>query len=282
MLMPQHRSPAPRRSDPTRRKVLGLLLCAPAGWSRAQDAPLRIAAAADLRFALDEVVQAFGREMPGVRVEVIYGSSGKLTTQILNGAPFDVFLSADIAFAQELQSAGQAATTPRLYGVGRLVSWSLDPTLGRLGLDNLVRAPQLRRLAIANPEHAPYGRRAIEALTTRGLLEAVRPRLVFAENIAQAAQFVESGAAQAGLVAYSLVLSPALAGKGAWEMVPEHWHQPLQQAFVVTRRGALDPRARAFAEMLEGPAGRAVLRRHGFALPGESASAEAGPTNRRP
>jgi molybdate transport system substrate-binding protein len=249
-------------------------------WAQAE--PLRLAAASDLRFALDEVVERFRAGRPDARVELIYGSSGKITTQILNGAPFDVFLSADVAFTEALQAAGHAATAPRLYGIGRLASWSLDPALGRLPLDDLVRSPRVRRLAIANPEHAPYGRRAIEALTTRGLLDDARPKLVQAENIAQAAQFVESGAAQAGLVAHSLLLSPALAGKGAWVLVPDTWHQPLRQAFVVSRRAASDPLARAFAEYLEGPDARTVLRRYGFTLPGEADRADAGAAARRP
>jgi molybdate transport system substrate-binding protein len=139
-----------------------------------------------------------------------------------------------------------------------------------LPLAELVRDARVRRLAIANPEHAPYGMRAMEVLRSQGLLDAAQPKLVMGENISQAAQFVETGAAQAGLVALSLVLSPALAGKGAYTRIPEAWHSRLEQALVITRRGGENPAAAALVAHLESPAGRAVLQRFGFALPGEA------------
>jgi molybdate transport system substrate-binding protein len=239
--------------------------------ANAQAPSLTIAAAADLRFALDEVLKPFRAAHPGVRIDVIYGSSGKLATQIRNGAPFDVFLSADRAFADALHQEGLSTGAPRLYAVGHLVAWSADAELGRQSLAMLVRDARVKRFAIANPEHAPYGMRAMEALRSQGLQDAVMPKLVLGDNIAQAAQFIETGAAQAGLIALSLVLSPALQGRGAYTRVPEAWHSPLEQAFVLTRRAKDNPLAHAFASYLDSPAARTTLRRYGFALPGESA-----------
>jgi molybdate transport system substrate-binding protein len=239
--------------------------------ARAQAAGrLTIAAASDLRFALDDALVAFRAAHPGTTIDAIYGSSGKLATQVRNGAPFDVFLSADIAFAKDLHDAGLSAGAPRLYAIGRLAAWSADPALGRLPLDALVRDPRVKRLAIANPEHAPYGRRAMEALRSRGLEDAARPKLVLGDNVSQAATFVQTGAAQAGLIAHAIVLAPALAGKGAWTLIPDAWHTPLEQALVVTRRGGGNPLAAAFVQHLEAPATRALLKRHGFSLPDDT------------
>jgi len=238
---------------------------------QSQPQSLTIAAAADLRFALDEVLKPFRAAHPGARIDVIHGSSGKLATQIRNGAPFDVFLSADRAFADALHQEGLSTGEPRLYAVGHLVTWSTDPELGRQPLATLVRDARVKRFAIANPEHAPYGMRAMEALRSQGLQDAAQPKLVLGDNIAQAAQFIETGAAQAGLIALSLVLSPALQGRGAYTRVPEAWHSPLEQAFVLTRRAKDNPLAHAFASHLDSPAARTTLRRYGFALPGDSA-----------
>jgi molybdate transport system substrate-binding protein len=248
------------------------LLFAAAGLpclSRAAEASLTIAAASDLRYALDDVLVAFRAVRGDTRLQVIYGASGKLATQIRNGAPFDVYLSADLAFAQALHEQGHAAAAPQVYAVGRLAAWSTAAALGRLSLDALVRDARVARFAIANPEHAPYGRRAIEALRHVGVEAIARPKLVLGDNVAQAAAFVDSGAAQAGLVAHALLLSPPLAGKGASTLIPEAWHSRLEQALVVTRRAAGNALAQAFVRHLEAPATRALMARHGFSLPGE-------------
>ena len=242
------------------------MLCAGAGLARAQTRSLRIAAASDLRFALDEALLPFRAAQPGVTIEAIYGSSGKLATQLRNGAPFDVFLSADIAFARELHADGLTASAPRVYAIGRLAAWSTDAELGRLPLGSLVRDARVKRFAIANPEHAPYGQRAMQALRSQGVEAEARPKLVLGDNVAQAATFIETGAAQAGLVAYALVLSAALAGKGAWTLIPQEWHAPLEQAVVVGKRAAGNALAAAFVVHLGAPATRALLQRYGFGL----------------
>jgi molybdate transport system substrate-binding protein len=251
-----------------RRHVAAVLVLCSAGVVRAQaTARLTIAAASDLRFALDEALLPFRAAQPNATIEVIYGASGKLATQLRNGAPFDVFLSADIAFARELHDAGLATDVPRVYAIGRLVAWSTDAELGRLPLAALVRDARVKRFAIANPEHAPYGQRAMQALRSQGLQADAAPKLVLGDNVSQAATFIDSGAAQAGLIAHSLVLSPALAGKGAWTLIPQAWHAPLEQALVVTRRAADNPLAAAFVRHLEAPPTRELLRRYGFAMP---------------
>ena len=256
----------------TRRRhtLLAIVAAAAPAAALMQAGTLTIAAASDLRFALDELLGAFRSARPGAHVEVIYGSSGKLATQIRHGAPFDLLLSADREFADALHRDGFAAGAPRLYARGHLVAWSTAASLGRLPLADLVRDARVRHFAIANPEHAPYGRRARQALQSQGLWQVAQPKLVLGENIAQAAQFVQTGAAQAGLVALSLVLAPALAGVGAYTRVPEAWHSPLEQSMVITRRAMDNALAHAFVAHLESPAARATLARFGFALPGDS------------
>lgn len=235
----------------------------------AQAGELTIAAAADLKYAMAEIADAFRSAHPGDKVEVVYGSSGKFHTQIQNGAPFDLFFSADIAYPKELEKMGLTAGTAKPYAVGRIVLWSPKPELAKLPLKSLPSSPAIRKFAIANPDHAPYGRRAQEALEHEGAWEAMKPKLVLGENIAHTAQFVDSGAAEAGIVALSLVKSPNLANKGAWTLIPAEWHQPLEQGYVVTARAKNNPLAKAFAQYMEQPAARAVMRRYGFVLPGE-------------
>jgi molybdate transport system substrate-binding protein len=236
-------------------------------FASAKPAALTVAAAADLRFALDALLPLFRAQHPSTTVQAVLGASGKLATQIRNGAPFDVFLSADIAFAQSLHDDG-LSSRPQPYAVGRLASWSMNAQLGALPLADLLRHASLQRFAIANPAHAPYGMRAMEALRALGLADAMAPKLVLGDNVAQAAAFIESGAAQAGLVAHSLLLAPALQGKGAWQMVPEQLHSRLVQALTITQRGASQPLAAAFVDFMASPAGRAVLRQHGFSTEG--------------
>lgn len=231
-------------------------------------ADLTIAAAADLKFAMAEVVEHFRTEHPNDKVEVIYGSSGKFFTQIANGAPFDLYFSADIAYPKQLEEKGLTASETRAYALGRIVLWSLKPELAEVTLKDLPGAP-VRKLAIANPDHAPYGLRAKEALEHQGVWEALKPRLVLGENIAHTAQFVDSGAADAGILALALVRSPTLEGKGAWTLIPAEWHEPLEQGYVILKRAAANPLAHRFADHMGSEPARAVLRRYGFVLPEE-------------
>ena len=224
-----------------------------------------IAAASDLRYALDDIVAAYAEVHPRHEVTVIYGSSGKMTTQILNGAPFDVFFSADIAFPERLAEAGFAASEPEVYAIGRIVLWSRRLDASTLSLQELVR-PDIRRIAIAQPAHAPYGQRAREALQAAGVWEAVENKLVFGENIAHAAQMAQSGAADVGIIALSLAVFPDMAVR-PYLLIDDGLHQPLTQGFVITRRAAEKPAVWDFAGFMHTEVARGIMRRYGFVLP---------------
>jgi molybdate transport system substrate-binding protein len=231
---------------------------------------LKVAAAADLQFALQEVSTAFAKENPGVTVSATYGSSGVLTTQIENGAVYDLFLSADAKYPKQLVD-GKAADGSTIfnYAVGRLVIWvpkgsPLD--VEKLGAKALLD-PAARKIAIANPEHAPYGKAAVAALKSLGVYDQVAPRLVFGENIAQTAQFVESGAADAGVIALSLAIAPAMKDKGSYWAVPLTAYPQLVQAGIVPLNAGHPQEARALVAFLKSTAGRAILDRYGFQLP---------------
>ncbi len=229
---------------------------------------INIAAAADLQFALDEIIVAFPLNSGADEVVVTYGSSGKFFTQIQHGAPFDLYFSADIALPRTLVKNGFAASDVTPYAVGRLVLWRPYPAAEKMTLASLTDS-KITRIAIANPQHAPYGQRAEEALRAAGVWSQIAPKLVYGENIAQTAQFVQTGNAQVGLLALSLALSPPLAKQGSYWLIPDTLHQPLEQGFIITRRAANNALARRFADYLRTPVARAVLVRYGFGLPGE-------------
>lgn len=229
-----------------------------------------VAAASDLQFALDELLERFRHET-GIAVRVTYGSSGNLTRQIEQGAPFEVFLSADEAYVDRLAERGWTRGRGDLYAVGRLALFvprgsrlAADPQLR--GLARAVDRGELGRLAIANPEHAPYGRAAEQALRALSLWDRVQPRLLLGENVSQAAQFAASGNADGGIIAYSMVLAPALRDRGSHVLLPDSLHEPLRQRMVLLERAS--PAAATLYEFLRSPPSRAILSRHGFALPG--------------
>jgi molybdate transport system substrate-binding protein len=232
---------------------------------------LSIAAAADLKFAMDEIVANFKKTHPGDELDVIYGSSGKFQTQIQQGAPYDMYFSADIAFPHQLAKAGFAASEVKLYGLGRLVLWSNSLDATQMTLASLTD-PKITRIAMANPKHAPYGKRAEEALRASGLWDKIAPKLVYGENIAHAAQFVQTGNAQVGILALALAVNAELAGKGGYWLVPEALHAPLAQGFIITRHAAGNALAKRFADHMGSPLVRAVMTRYGFVQPGEATS----------
>ncbi|EHQ52625.1 molybdenum ABC transporter, periplasmic molybdate-binding protein [Ectothiorhodospira sp. PHS-1] len=247
--------------------LAGLILLALTGTLQAQE-PTRIAAAADLRFAMDEILEAYREDHPDRPIEVIYGSSGRFRAQIENGAPFDLYFSADIEFPRMLQEKGFAASEVIPYAIGRIVLWSNTVDASTLTLSDLSR-PEFRRIAIANPRHAPYGKRAEEALRAVGLWDELMPRFVFGENIAHTLQLVESSAAQVGIVALSLTLNPHVRDQGPYHLVDDGLHEPLEQGFIITRRAADNANAHHFAEYMNAPMTRAIMRAYGFVLPGE-------------
>jgi molybdate transport system substrate-binding protein len=233
---------------------------------------IRVAAAADLKFALDELGVQFEKQAAR-KIDVVYGSSGNFFAQIQNCAPFDLFLSADIEYPRKLEAAGLAeAGTFYEYAAGRIVIWmpsDAKADLAALGWKALLE-PGVERIAIANPEHAPYGRAAVAALRNAGIYEQVRRRLVYGENIAQAAQFVASGSAQAGILALSLAVSPAMRDGKRWECPPD-MHPPIEQGAVILKSASDKEGARAFLDFLKSEAGRKILESHGFARPAPSA-----------
>jgi len=237
---------------------------APALAHAAPSPQMTIAAAADLHEAMDQVVAAYRRDHPATTINVVYGSSGTLTTQIEQGAPFDLFFSADSDYPRQLIAHGDAGGPATPYAVGHLVLWSASLDMHGVTVADLAQ-PRFGRIAIANPEHAPYGKRAEQALRRAGVWDAVQPRLVYGENIAQAAQFASSGNAQVGVLALSLALRPEM--KGSFALVPDSAFDLLTQSFVLTKHGAGNDLARDFARYVQTSAARAILAHFGFSPP---------------
>jgi len=248
--------------------VLGVAMLAGAGCATPTE-PVRVAAASDLQFAVTEVADQFAADT-GVRVDLIFGSSGNMTRQIRDGAPFSIFFSADESFVQQLVSEGHTKGEGVLYGIGRIVLFAppdsaLVPNEGLDGLARLVAAGGVPRFAIANPEHAPYGRAAEQALRSHGIWDGIRPSLVLGENVSQAAQFAATGNTVGGIIAYSLVLSPVMRDLGTYSLIPAEAHEPLRQRMVLLKHAG--PIAERFYHYVQGPAARTTLEQYGFALP---------------
>jgi len=248
--------------------LLGLEATVPA---RTQNVPV-VAAASDLQFALAEVAAAFTQETER-EVTLTFGSSGNFFRQILQNGPFQMFLSADEQLVFDLAAKGFTVDDGTLYAVGRIVIIAPhgSPLKADGSLADLKAAladGRVKKFAIANPAHAPYGRRAEEALRHLGLWEEIKDRLVLGENVSQATQFATSGATQGGIIAYSLALSPDVSKLGTYTLIPDNWHEPLRQRMVLIK-GAGET-AQAFYAFMQGASARAIMRRYGFALPGES------------
>ena len=250
--------------------LLLICLCLPAALSSAAQSPAPpLAAASDLKFALEEIVAQFRAES-GREVRPVFGSSGNFYRQIEQGAPFEIFMSADESFVERLAGAGRTEDRGQLYAIGRIVLFArhgsplkVDPKLS--GLARAVNAGAIRRFAIANPEHAPYGRAAEQALKKLGLWEPLRQKLVLGETVSQAAQFAAGGSAEGGIFAYSLALSPQVAKLGNYVLLPADMHEPLRQRMALVKGAG--GTARAFYRYLQEPPARAVFKRYGFALP---------------
>lgn len=234
----------------------------------AQAATLLVAAASDLVYCIDELGAAFRKEQPTAEVKVTTGASGNFFAQIKRGAPFDVFMSADMDYPRRLVQEGAAdPASLKAYAIGRLAVWTFDARFD-LGKGMQVFAdPRLARVAIANPEVAPYGRAARGALMHHGMWDKVQGKLAIGENVAQAAQFVQTGNAQLGIVSLATVLSPRLKGVGRYYVVPEEGVAPIEQGAVVTRHGQGNPLAARFIQFLQTKAARDILQRSGFGLP---------------
>lgn len=233
-------------------------------------AQLTIAAASDLRFALDDLVAEFRKENPESNPKPIYGSSGNFYAQIMNDAPFDLYLSADAAYPRQVIKAGKGKEEDFfLYAAGRLVVWvpkNSPIKVETLGIKALLE-PSVKKIAIANPEHAPYGRGAVAAMKKLGVYDRVAPSLVLGENIAQAAQFVESGNADIGIIAHSLAVAPKMKASGRFWEVPLDAFPRLEQGGLVLAGAKNAAAAREFRKFMLGPRGREVFKNYGFILP---------------
>lgn len=245
--------------------AVGLIALAPFSFVFAGEAT--IVAASDLKFAMDEIVKSYQQANPNDKLKVIYGSSGKFFTQIQNDAPYDVFFSADIAFPQKLKAEGKAVGEPVMYALGRIVLWSNKYDASTLTLAD-VATDKLKKFAIASPDHAPYGARAKEAFISSGLWDKALPKIVNGENISHTAQMVESGAADAGIIALSLALAPTLKSKAPnYVLIDDRLHEPLEQAYIITKRAANNETAKQFAKYMESESARKVMDAYGFVLP---------------
>jgi molybdate transport system substrate-binding protein len=228
---------------------------------------IKVAAAADLKFAMAELSAQFEKQ-GGPKLQITYGSSGNFLTQIQNGAPFDIFFSADSDYPQKLEAASLTEpNTLTQYALGHLVVWS---PAGGIDVSNdgwsSLTSDRVKKIAIANPQHAPYGRAAVAALKSAGIYDQIKSKLVFGENISQAAQFVQSGNAQAGLIALSLAVSPAMHSGHRWPVPPDSY-PAIQQSAVVLKPAKNKDAARKFLAFVKSPAGGEILERFGFSIP---------------
>ena len=228
---------------------------------------IAVAAAADLQFAMQDIAARFEKDT-GKKVKVVYGSSGNFYQQIRNGAPFDVFFSANLDYAKKLDAAGLAEPGSLYqYATGKIVLWV--PSASKVDLSQGLKAltdPGVRKVSIANPEHAPYGQAAVAALQKENLYDPVKSKLVMGENISQAASFVLSGSADAGIIALSLALAPNMKDKGRYVEVPASEYPPLEQGCVVLKSSQKKEAAREFVEYVKTPAAAESLRNYGFGV----------------
>ncbi len=235
----------------------------------AQDKAPVVAAAADLKFAVAEIAAAFKADT-GKEVELSMGSTGNFATQIRQGAPFQMYMAADEKYIAELNAEGLTRDEGTLYAEGRVVVMvphgsKLKPDEALDNLAAMIDAGTLTKFAIANPEHAPYGKRAEEALRHRGLWDKIQPHLVLGENVSQTAQFALSGNADGGIIAYSLALAPELQAQGEFALIPRDWHDPLLQRMVLLKNAG--PVAQEFYAYVQTPKAREIMVRYGFVLP---------------
>lgn len=237
-------------------RALGILCLLLIFGGLARAAELRIAAASDLKFALDEIIKAF----EGAEIKVTYGSSGNFFAQLQNRAPFDLYFSADVSYPRKLAEAGLALdTNVFIYGIGRIVVWK--PGADKPNLNTLSVA---KKIAIANPKHAPYGAAAVAALKSLKLYDAVEPKLVFGENVSQAAQFAQSGAADAGIIALSLALAPQMRAAGKYWEIPLEAYPKMEQGGIILNWTKEPATAEAFCDLVRSARGREILKRYGF------------------
>lgn len=246
-----------------RKLVLFLSTLALAACASAQE--LKVAAAADLDVAMKKVAAAFEKQT-GIQLKITYGSSGHFFAEIRNGAPFDVFLSADRSYPETLESFGKTDKGPTIYALGKLVLWvsnrvAANPSPGNF---NILTSGAVSKVAIANPEHAPYGRAAVAALDHYKVYDQVKPKLVLGENVSQTAQFAESGNAEAALIPWSLAMSESMKQRGRFVLIPQDSYPPLYQAAVVLHSSQYKAQAHRFVDFLRSSTAQKILLESGF------------------
>jgi len=241
-----------------------------AGGPAAKPVELKIAAAADLKFALDSLIDEYRAIHPQIHAGVTYGSSGNFYAQIQNKAPFDLYLSADIEYPRKLAVADLALENHVFsYAIGRLVVWvprSSSIDVGKLGIRSLLD-PSVRKIAIANPQHAPYGKAAVAAMRSLGVYDEASPKFVLGDNIVQTAQFIESGAADIGIIALSLAMAPEMEARGRYWEIPLESYPKMEQGGMILKNTSSPDAAKELRDYMLGTHGRAVLKRYGFYSP---------------
>ncbi len=249
------------------RNILLIMLCFLAA-TRASAETLYIAAASNLVYCLEELNSQFKKQYPNLEIKVTTGASGNFFAQIQQNAPYEVYLSADVIYPQQLVDKQLAdAKTLSIYARGQAVLWTNNKNIDlNQGLSVLTQT-NIKRIAIANPEHAPYGQAAKAALQQAKMWQAIQPKLVLGENIAQTLQFVQTQNADVGIVALSLLRAPQLAGQGQYWLIPTHFYPPLEQAMVVTKRGKNNPLAYDYLKFIKSPPAQKILADYGFLAP---------------
>jgi len=253
--------------------VIAFLVAACSRPEPSKPRPLTIAAASDLKFALDEAIRQFKSQHTDINVQPIYGSSGNFYTQITNNAPFDVFMSADMEYPHNLEKNGLVLNgTEFTYAVGQIVVWTRNDSpldVSRLGMQALLD-PSIKKISIANPDHAPYGRAAVAAMQKFGVYDKVKEKLVMGENVTQALEFIDSGTAQAGIVAMSLATAPNVSSRGKYFEVPLDSYPRMDQGGVILKNVRDRQAAEQFRTFILSPECRAIFKQFGFSLPEES------------
>lgn len=230
----------------------------------------KITAAADLVYCFAEMEKAFEKRYPNEKLSFAYGSSGKAFTQLSNGAPFDMFFSANMGYVQKLKDAGIVVTEPKPYAYGRVGIWTTDSK----GIDvskglSILLDPKVKKIAVPDPAHAPYGVAAVEALKSQGIYDKVKDKLVLGENATQTAQFAQSGAADVALIPISLGYSDVLKKEGPFWLMNGKWHNDIVQGYGITKQGASNDTAHKFEAYVATPEARAIFKKYGFVLPNE-------------
>lgn len=223
-----------------------------------------IVVAANLKTAMDSIAKVYQQKNPADNIQILYGASGKFYEQIANGAPFDVFFSADMGFPTKLKESRFAISTVKLYAIGRLAIWSkkIDPNIQKM---NSLLDPKVKKISIANPVTAPYGTKAVESMKRNKIYNSVKNNLVYGENIAQATQFVAFGAADIGIIALSDVLSPTMKKeRGKYYVIPQESHTPLEQACVILKHGKGNATALKFYDYISSDKAKAILKYYGY------------------